>query len=66
MNNQLELSFVDNETKIENNKEEFVSAAKAMKMLDLSRHNFEKAVQEGLLSVILEDRKSTRLNSSHL
>ena len=37
VNNQLELSFVDNETKIENNKEEFVSAAKAMKMLDLSQ-----------------------------
>lgn len=57
VNNQLELSFVDNETKIENNKEEFVSAAKAMKMLDLSRHNFEKAVQEGLLSVILDEKK---------
>lgn len=57
MNNQLELSFVDNETKIENNKEEFVSAAKAMKMLELSRHNFEKAVQEGLLSVVLGEKK---------
>lgn len=57
MSDQLELSFVDNETKIESTKEMFVSAAKAMKILELSRHNFEKVVQEGLLSVVLNEKK---------
>lgn len=40
VNKQLELSFDDNETKIENNDEILVSAAKAMKILEISRHNF--------------------------
>lgn len=57
MNNQLELSFVDNETKIKMNNESLVSAAKAMKILELSRHNFEKVVQEGLLNAVLDEKK---------
>lgn len=57
VNNQLELSFVDNETKIEINSETLVSAAKAMKILELSRHNFEKVIQEGLLSAVLDKKK---------
>lgn len=57
VNNQLELSFVDNETKIKMNNESLVSAAKAMKILELSRHNFEKVVQEGLLNAVLDEKK---------
>ena len=60
MNNQLKLSFEDNETKIEdveNSNEILVSAAKAMKILELSRHNFEKVIQEGLLSAVLDEKK---------
>lgn len=57
MNKQLELSFDDNETKIENNDEILVSAAKAMKILEISRHNFEKVIQEGLLSPVYDEKK---------
>lgn len=57
MNNQLELSFNDNETKIESNNEILVSAAKAMKILEISRHNFEKVIQEGLLRPIYAEKK---------
>mgnify|MGYP005859067461 CR=1 FL=1 len=57
VNNQLELSFDDNETKIENNDEILVSAAKAMKILEISRHNFEKVIQEGLLSPVYDEKK---------
>lgn len=43
--------------KLEKNKEELISGAKAMKMLELSRHNFEKAIQEGLISAELDNNK---------
>ena len=42
---------------LEKNKEELISGAKAMKMLELSRHNFEKVIQEGLLSAEIEGNK---------
>lgn len=42
---------------LEKNKEELISGAKAMKMLELSRHSFEKVMQEGLLSAETKGNK---------
>ena len=54
MNKQIELTINDH---VEINKEETVTAAKAMKMLELSRHNFEKMIQQGLIVAIQEGTK---------
>lgn len=62
---QLELSFVNDEeilsSQQEKNTEDFdellISGAKAMKMLELSRHTFEKVLQEGLLTVVIDGKK---------
>ena len=39
--------------------EETISATKTMKMLKLSRHNFEKIIDEGILIPIIEGKKKT-------
>lgn len=39
--------------------EETISGAKAMKMLGLSRHNFGKIIDEGLLIPVIEGKKKT-------
>ncbi len=61
---QIELSIDDGKgictqdmKNLEKNKEELISGAKAMKMLELSRHNFEKVIQEGLLSAEIKGNK---------
>ena len=63
MNNQIQLSF-DNEgtLNIENEIEECtdtanISGSKAMQMLELSRHTFEKIVQQGLINPIINGSK---------
>lgn len=68
MNNQMQLSFEGQKIlKIENNvctidetsknDRTTISAAKAMKMLDLSRHAFEKIVQQEIIKPIVNDGK---------
>lgn len=42
---------------LDENKEELISGAKAMKMLELSRHNFEKVIKEGLLAAVFDGKK---------
>ncbi|QPW61920.1 DNA methylase [Clostridium phage CWou-2020b] len=42
---------------LDQNKEELISGAKAMKMLELSRHNFEKVIKEGLLAAVFDGKK---------
>lgn len=54
---QLELSTEDLNAGI--SKDETVSGAKAMKTLELSRHKFEKIIEEGLLTPVLEGKKKT-------
>ena len=41
------------------NLDEFVSGTKAMKIMELSRHNFEKVVEEGLLDAKIDGKKKT-------
>ena len=50
VDNQMKLSFADN-------LDEFVSGTKAMKIMELSRHNFEKVVEEGLLEAKIDGKK---------
>ncbi|EHN13401.1 DNA methyltransferase [Clostridium sporogenes] len=61
---QIELSFDDGKgiciqdmKNLDENKEELISGAKAMKMLELSRHNFQKVIQEGLLAAVFDGKK---------
>lgn len=61
---QIELSFDDGKgiciqdmKNLNENKEELISGAKAMKMLELSRHNFEKVIKEGLLAAVFDGKK---------
>lgn len=63
MNNQYQLSF-DNEGSIATEGEtkkrldvSKISGSKAMQMLDLSRHAFEKIVQEGLITPVTSNSK---------
>ncbi len=58
MNGQLELSFEYSE-KNASSKDEYISGAKAMKLLELSRHNFEKAIEEGLLEPNIDGKKKS-------
>lgn len=58
MNGQLELSFEYSE-KNASSKDEYISGAKAMKLLELSRHNFEKAIEEGLLESNIDGKKKS-------
>lgn len=58
MNKQIELKLNNNEDKdnaIINEKK--INGAKAMKMLELSRHNFEKIIQQGLITFKLDGSK---------
>lgn len=65
MSNQYQLSFDDKGTVIvESNTEEnsgaaMVSGSKAMQMLDLSRHAFEKIIQEGFITPVLHGSKKS-------
>ena len=65
MSNQYQLSFDDKGTVIvEGNTEEnsgaaMVSGSKAMQMLDLSRHAFEKIIQEGFITPVLHGSKKS-------
>lgn len=65
MNNQIrQLSFdlqgaVNEEKSVNKCVEDLISAAKAMKILDLSRHSFEKLVQQKILSPIICNGKKT-------
>lgn len=70
MYKQMKLSFDDDTNssavKTEESFEELLSGTKAMKMLDLSRHNFEKAIEEGLItSVENGKKKSYKLSEIH-
>lgn len=58
MNGQLELFFEYSE-KNASSKDEYISGAKAMKLLELSRHNFEKAIEEGLLEPNIDGKKKS-------
>ena len=42
-----------------NNKQniDLISGVKAMKLLEFSRHKFEKAIKDGVISVIITDNK---------
>lgn len=63
---QLELLLEEtrvNQTSENEDKVEYISGAKAMKMLELSRHNFEKAIEEGWLEPIVEDKKKMYMAS---
>lgn len=66
MNNQLEISLNNNEAIImektrnvieEKSNVTMISAAKAMKMLELSRHKFEKVLQQELIKPKMEGTK---------
>lgn len=58
MNGQLELPFEYSEQNA-SSKDEYISGAKAMKLLELSRHNFEKAIEEGLLEPNIDGKKKS-------
>lgn len=58
MNGQLELSFEYSDQNA-SSKDEYISGAKAMKLLELSRHNFEKAIEEGLLEPNIDGKKKS-------
>lgn len=58
MNKQIELKLNNNDD--EDNaiiNEKKINGAKAMKMLELSRHNFEKMIQQGLITFKLDGSK---------
>lgn len=61
MYKQTEVLFGDSKNsspkEIKNASEEMVSGAKAMKILDLSRHNFEKAIQERSITPVENGKK---------
>lgn len=43
---------------------DFVTGTKAMEILDLSRHNFEKAIEDGLIPVeIIDNKKAYRISA---
>ena len=48
---------IDEASNCEAHIEETISATKAMKMLELSRHNFEKIIDEGILIPIIDGKK---------
>ena len=61
---KMELSFeegkgscIQDMKNLDENKEELISGAKAMKILELSRHNFEKVIREGLLAAVFDGKK---------
>lgn len=65
MSNQYQLSFDDKRTVIvesntgKNSDAAMVSGSKAMQMLDLSRHAFEKIIQEGFITPVLHGSKKS-------
>lgn len=65
MSNQYQLSFDDKGTVIvesntgKNSDAAMVSGSKAMQMLDLSRHAFEKIIQEGFITPVLHGSKKS-------
>lgn len=58
---ELDLNFENEMNDLNDNIQ--ISSAKAMKMLNFSRHKFEKAVQEGLLKVTVDGKKKSFLVS---
>lgn len=55
MKEQLELNL--NESKEKEGVEEYLSGAKAMKLLELSRHSFEKVLEEGFIIPVINRKK---------
>lgn len=59
MYKQMELTLTDDSISVSNKleTEKLLSGAKAMKILDLSRHNFEKTIKEGLITPVKYGKK---------